>query len=685
MKSKREIAVSRTAMTGRTAKGLAALLMSLALVFGFASCDTSTGGDDTLYRTVTYSTEHATAPEKLTVEDGTALTAEQLPTLTAEGYTFGGWYDGEIKAEAGYKVTKDVTLTAKWTKKAVTPTPDDGEDDGGDTGKTTTYTVTFSTDGAETKQTIAEGEKVSKPTDPTKTGYTFDGWYKDDTKFDFETTVTANLTLTAKWTLISYTITYVLPDGVTNPNVTSYTIETDTITLQAVSREGYIFNGWFDAETGGNKVESIVQGSTGAKTLYAQWWTFSLQVSGSPSKTFYYVGDSLDSTGLTVTAIYSDGSSKTLSGFYTESVNLGSKLTISYTEGGLTKTADVSGTFYVAASGAKPTESPVALTDYTGTLAGGTYYAFGDFPQTIAAGTVTFSDVPVYNGYYLGSDGYFYAKCTENGFPHYDIYSDGRRVPLKYTYSDGTTVAWASDNSTKYFKVEPIKWRVLNPSASGNKILVAESILTANVDYYDYHDVNRTIDGKTVYPSNYEHSKIRAYLNGLSYVVKANASAEQTTDSTYNGIGFLQTAFTQSAQNFIATTTVDNSAASTNTASNAKQWNNGINDFACENTEDKIFLLSEKEATTADYGFREYDVYESSRIRQPTDFAKANYAYAFQSNRVNYGGWWWLRSPGTGFNYIAHIVFYDGIGNGVYNVNEEGSSVVPALCLSLLE
>ena len=532
MKSKRKIARSSRVMTGRMAKGLTALLMALALVFGFASCDTSTGGDDTLYRTVTYSTEHATAPEKLTVADGTALTAEQLPALTESGYTFGGW---------------------------------------------------------------------------------------------------------------------------------------------------------FDAETGGNKIESIAQGSTGAKTLYAQWWTFSLQVTGTPSKTFYYVGDSLDTTGLTVTATYSDGSSKTLSGFYTENVNLGSKLTISYTEGGLTKTADVSGTFYVAASGAKPTESPVALTDYTGTLAGGIYYAFGDFPQTIAAGTVTFSDVPVYNGWYLGSDGYFYAKCTENGFPYYHTYSDGTRVAHNYTYSDGTTVAWASDNSTKYFKVEPIKWRVLNPSAEVNKILVAEGILTANVDYYDYHDVNRTIDGKTVYPSNYEHSKIRAYLNGLSYVVKANNSAEQMTDSTYNGIGFLQTAFTQSAQNFIATTTVDNSAASTNTASNAKQWNSGINDFVCENTEDKIFLLSEKEATTADYGFTECNVYESSRIRQPTDFAKANYAYAFPDNSVNYGGWWWLRSPSTGFNYMAHIIFFDGIGNGVKNINEEGSGVVPALCLSSLE
>ena len=811
MNSKREIAVSR--MT----KGLTALLMALVLVFGFASCDTSTGGDDTLYRTVTYSTEHATAPEKLTVTDGTALTAEQLPALTAEGYTFGGWYDGETKAEAGYKVTKDVTLTAKWTKNTVTPTPDDGEDDGGNTSENTKYTVTFSTnggtevasqkiesgktateptaptkdgytfggwftdsnfttaftfstaiksditlyakwidaskptftvtfsvDGATTTQTVEENAKATKPTDPTKNGYTFTGWYNGDSKFDFDTAITANVTLTAKWTLISYTITYeglngvenpnsvtsytvesetitlqkatkngytfvwmkgseevtqitkgstgnitltgkwtaisyeityVLPDGVTNPNVTSYTIETDTITLQAVSREGYTFTGWFDAETGGNKVTSIAQGSTGAKTLYAQWWTFSLQVTGTPSKTLYYVGDSLDTTGLTVTATYSDGSSKTVSGwtvsgFSSESVSLGSKLTISYTEGGLTKTADVG--FYVAASGAEPTENPVALTDYTGTLAGGTYYAFGDFPQTVSAltGENAYTSEPVYNGWYLGSDGYFYAKCTENA------------CETGYTYSDGTTVAQASANSTKYFKVEPIKWRVLNPSASGNKILLAESILTANIPYYGTGD-NRTLNEATVYANNYKYSNIRAYLNGTKNQFVTDGGTATEDDVDWTGKGFLQTAFTNSAQSLIATTTVDNSAASTNPASNASTWDSGTNNYACENTSDKIFLLSEKEATTSDYEFTEYDQDENSRIRATTDYAKANYAY--QEATAGYGGWWWLRSPFCWGGDNARYIYDDGAAGAVNGVDCEFYGVVPALCLSSQE
>ena len=363
-----------------------------------------------------------------------------------------------------------------------------------------------------------------------------------------------------------------------------------------------------------------------------------IAVSGTPSKTLYFVGDNLDTTGLIVTAIYSDGSTKTVSGwtfsgFSTEKVSLGSKLTVSYTEGGLTKTADAGGTFYVAAAKARPTERPAALTGYTGTLAGGTYYIFGDFPQTISSltGENAYTGKPVYNNWYLGSDGYFYAKCTENACEN------------NYTYSDGTKVAQENANSEKYFKVEPIKWRVLNPSAEGNKILVAENILTANVAYYDHIYVGRTIGGEIVFPNNYKHSKIRAYLNGLSYEVKATDSDLQRPNATHYGKGFLQTAFTSTAQALIATTTVDNSAASTNPASNASMWNSGTNMYACATTSDKIFLLSMKEATTSDYGFTEYNVAGegNSRIRVPTDYAKANHAAKANTN----SGWWWLRSP----------------------------------------
>lgn len=303
-----------------------------------------------------------------------------------------------------------------------------------------------------------------------------------------------------------------------------------------------------------------------------------------------------------------------------------------------------------------------------------TYCTFGDWPQTVKAESVTIDEANSvsmgFYTYYLGSDNNYYAKCYENAYAN------------SYTYSDGTAVAQRSANSEKYFKVEPIKWRVLNPSAEGNKILVAESILTADVAYYDYSDVNRTIEGETVYPNNYEHSKIRAYLNGLSYAVKATDSDEQTTDSTYNGIGFLQTAFTATAQSLIATTTVDNSEASTNLASNASNWNSGTNEYACEDTSDKIFLLSEKEATTSDYGFTEYNVYglENSRIRVTTDYAKANYAHQYTT--AGYGGWWRLRSPN--YENSKRVRYVGEYAEAMWScdVESEAFGVVPALSIS---
>lgn len=71
----------------------------------------------------------------------------------------------------------------------------------------TTYTVTFSVDGGSevTAQTVESGNLATEPVDPTKEGYTFEGWYGDaglTTLYDFNTPVTAAITLYAKWTLV---------------------------------------------------------------------------------------------------------------------------------------------------------------------------------------------------------------------------------------------------------------------------------------------------------------------------------------------------------------------------------------------------------------------------------------------------------------------------------------------------
>lgn len=67
-----------------------------------------------------------------------------------------------------------------------------------------TYTVTFYDGTTKTKtEDVKSGEKVAKPTNPTKEGYKFEGWYTDSTyktAYDFSKAVTGNLNLYAKWT-----------------------------------------------------------------------------------------------------------------------------------------------------------------------------------------------------------------------------------------------------------------------------------------------------------------------------------------------------------------------------------------------------------------------------------------------------------------------------------------------------
>ena len=70
----------------------------------------------------------------------------------------------------------------------------------------TTYTVTFDADGGApvpAAQKVRSGEKATKPTEPTKTDFTFAGWYLGDKEYTFQEAVTSDITLKAKWTPVS--------------------------------------------------------------------------------------------------------------------------------------------------------------------------------------------------------------------------------------------------------------------------------------------------------------------------------------------------------------------------------------------------------------------------------------------------------------------------------------------------
>ena len=129
------------------------------------------------------------------------------------------------------------------------------------------YTITYETNGGSAVSSTT-GTKLPNPLPTTtKTGYTFAGWYINPNLTTAATagaTINADITLYAKWTPTQYTITYNGLEGATHSNPTNYTIESETITFTAPSeRVGYNFTGW-------NPV-SIAKGSTGNKTVTAQW------------------------------------------------------------------------------------------------------------------------------------------------------------------------------------------------------------------------------------------------------------------------------------------------------------------------------------------------------------------------------------------------------------------------------
>ena len=493
--------------------------------------------------------------------------------------------------------------------------------------------------------------------------YIFEYWYDkdDDAQKPVEEgyTATKDVTLVAKWrdrgTVASVTFT--------PPTDTKFYLD-ESIEVSLTSEDGATIQyklddgEWMDytEETPISVTTSTtitakatkegLKPSTETTATYTVRKLEGITVVTPPERTVYSVGQSFAPTGMVVTATYDDGEERTVTGTITtdtstltQSAGIGKTVTVSYKEGETTKTTTFTVTVF-------PKEVKV-LTGYTSPNHTGsewTYVAFGEWPQTIKADGVTVGESEEMGmfTYYLGDDSNYYVK-----------------------------------HSDKYYKVEPIVWRVLTTSYKapeggtvGEILLLAEKILTGGVPYYDVYNVNRTVGEATIYPNNYEHSAVRAWLNGLKYEYKED----------YFGKGFLQTAFTADAQSLIADTSVDNSVTSTFGTGQSTQEN----PYAYGKTKDKIFLLSQQEATESEYGFGAYsDSGEgNTRIRVTTDYAKAT--GASQGNpSAGYGGWWWLRSPNYRYDYYARGINDYGYANNSIDVGNTNGGVVPALSISL--
>ena len=178
--------------------------------------------------------------------DLSGVTAPEDPTRT--GYTFVEW-DSSVPATMP---ANDITITATYSINE--------------------YTITFDSNEGSAVTTITQdyATTVEEPTDPTRDGYDFTGWFSDEaltTPYVFDTMPAENITLYAGWDIITYTITYNNLLGIAQANPATYTVEDLPITLQdPTETEGYTFAYW-QGETGGE----IPTGTLGDISLTAVW------------------------------------------------------------------------------------------------------------------------------------------------------------------------------------------------------------------------------------------------------------------------------------------------------------------------------------------------------------------------------------------------------------------------------
>ena len=193
--------------------------------------------------------------KSITADYNSTIAVNDAPAAPVkEGYVFGGWYSGSEKFVFDEtKVTRDLTLTAKWTKGSYT------------------LTVDGSAEGHDYDEEVTVDE-------PTKEGYTFAGWTVeagnvtpkkgDDGKWSFKMPA-GNVTLTAEWKINEYSVVFVTAHDNTPNSLTvkhGETIAGDRV----LKADGYAFGGWY------NGTEKFVFGENGTKvtgnlTLTARW------------------------------------------------------------------------------------------------------------------------------------------------------------------------------------------------------------------------------------------------------------------------------------------------------------------------------------------------------------------------------------------------------------------------------
>ncbi|MBU1143737.1 MAG: InlB B-repeat-containing protein, partial [Firmicutes bacterium] len=206
--------------------------------------------------TISFEENYGSSVIDLTQDYGTEVNAPSIPIR--QGYSFDNWFQDEgliTIYEFSTMPSADIVLYAKWNPNL--------------------YEVTFIYNNGQ-NNLVEINYAGTEMIEPSYLGYDFAGWYLDSSLNDLYASTTfpvSDMTLYAKWSLITYTILYELDGGENNPsNQNNYSILTSNFIYKDPIKEGYTFIGWFDNLTfEGSKITYRLQGTTGNKVLYAKW------------------------------------------------------------------------------------------------------------------------------------------------------------------------------------------------------------------------------------------------------------------------------------------------------------------------------------------------------------------------------------------------------------------------------
>ncbi len=594
---------------------------------------------------------------------GSQVAAGAEVTLQAsanEEYTFSGWYEGEtsVSTEATYSFkmpARNYDLSAKFAEKVAS------------------YVLTFESENdamGSVSSEVRSGAKQKTGTSITVTataneGYDFVGWYEGETSVSANTAYSFQMpahdyALKAKFAptpIPTHSVSYSSSDksqgtvvGYVNddPFTSGTSFEEGTnIALEANAKEGYAFAGWYhgeelvssaspynftlgteDVDLVGKFIEDInalhidfdntmgsvlitVGGNTlDNDTVIAPNAVVTLKASPTPIERDY-----------TINRNPQDG--YVFAGWYEPEADTPKSLEADYSFRMPSSSYSLEARFIKAYTytAQKPTDNWA-------------YITFGNYPQTLKADNVEIiTATPDALGYYTGSDGAKYYKVKATPSTESVENADGTKSEVGKKFSSaGNTDTRVVVGKDYYFKVEPLRWRVL--TEQDGKAFLRADITVDCMPFQSYVKedpafsyVNSFNAPDETDANNYQYSEIRYWLNH----------------------DFMKLAFAGLNSGLLAKFGVDNSAS-------FMLQMDGVS-YSCNNTKDYVALMSLDEMTNSDYGFLDYTQYlepDKNRRAPSSDYAIARGAFYFDG--YDYSSGYWLRTAGVMDSYSTGYV-----------------------------